>query len=268
MARRVDRPRGARVTVGCLPGLVLAALMIVPVEVAEAKTPGKTYCFNGVCHRVKSIAETQRLVGVKTVLHASHYDSCKKDRYNPCGLTSSGEEFRPWKADNAASPLYPDGTKLLVWHPGSKKAAVVRINNAGPYYGKRTLDLSKATADRLGFGHGGISVVHAKVLAAPSQAEATYKRNRTYASVPGYLGFFDTIDKALLSVGKAIASVFVPPAQASNRAARVASKSNGTNLSRAGGDRKPGTAGNGNGAKKPKSADLLHVQSLHVQSLA
>ena len=62
---------------------------------AEAKTPGKTYCFVGNCHRVKTIEETQALVGVEESITASHYDDCSKDRYNPCGLTSSGERFHP-----------------------------------------------------------------------------------------------------------------------------------------------------------------------------
>jgi rare lipoprotein A len=240
---------------------------VASAGIAEAKTPGKTYCFNGICHRVKTISETQRLVGVRTVLHASHYDSCKKDRFNPCGLTSSGEEFRPWKSDNAASPLYPDGTKLLVWHPGSKKAAVVRINNAGPYYGKRTLDLSRATADKLGFGKGGVSTVHAKVIAAPTPSEATYKRNRTYASVPGYIGFFDTIDKALTSLGQAVAGLFGAPAQAASRPPAIArtriattTKANGA---KSNGDKKPSGA-----AKRTTSADGKKPKSAAAKSLA
>src|SRR5262245_14307501 len=84
-------------------------------SVAEAKTPGSTYCYYGTCHRVKTLAETQSLIGGKELLQASFYDSCKNDRYNPCGLTSSGEAFEPERADNAASPIYPDGTTLLVW---------------------------------------------------------------------------------------------------------------------------------------------------------
>ena len=82
-----------------------------------------------VCHRVETIAETRREIGKRRVLYASHYSSCKVDRFNPCGLTSSGERFRPNAPDNAASPIYPDGTKLLVWNPSNGKTVVVRINN-------------------------------------------------------------------------------------------------------------------------------------------
>ena len=82
--------------------LVLAAGL--SGDTAEAKTPGKSYCFYGKCHRVKSIAETQALVGKDEIVHASHYDSCKRDRYNPCGLTSSGAVFDSEAPDNAARP--------------------------------------------------------------------------------------------------------------------------------------------------------------------
>ena len=62
-----------------------------------------------------------------------------------------GRGVPPGQADNAASPIYPDGTTLLLWHPQTQEAAVVRVNNAGPYWGERKLDVSRATAEKLGF---------------------------------------------------------------------------------------------------------------------
>ncbi|MEE8579636.1 MAG: septal ring lytic transglycosylase RlpA family protein, partial [Hyphomicrobium sp.] len=133
---------------GCIAlSLVALAVMALPVRIAtqaEAKTPGSTYCYHGICHRVKTIEETRSLVGLQQSIEASHYDDCTRDRYNPCGLTSSGERFRPDRPDNTASPIYPDGTTLLVWNPETKHALVVRVNNAGPYHGNRKLDLSVA----------------------------------------------------------------------------------------------------------------------------
>jgi len=178
--------------------MALAALAL-PVELvapAEAKTPGSTYCFYGKCHRVKTIAETQALVGVEEVVHASHYDDCERDRYNPCGLTSSGERFHPDRPDNTASPIYPDGTQLLVWSPKNKRALVVRVNNAGPYWGNRTLDLSRAAAEKLGFEGDGVANLKVKVIKAPDPAEARYKKNREYDPVPGDIGQYTTIAEA------------------------------------------------------------------------
>lgn len=163
---------------------------------AGAKTPGREYCFNRVCHTVKSIEDTRRLIGVTTKLKASFYDDAKSDRYNPSNLTSSGEYFRADKPDNAASPIYPDGTKLLVWHPGSRKALMVRVNNAGPYWGDRKLDLSRAAAEKFGITGSGVATVQVQVVEAPTKAEATYRRGRTYSPVKGYLGQFASLDAA------------------------------------------------------------------------
>lgn len=162
----------------------------------EAKTPGKSYCFYGKCHRVKTISETEALIGKDATIMASHYDSCKRDRYNPCGLTSSGEAFNSEAPDNAASPVYPDGTTLLVWSPATKVSLVVRINNAGPYWGDRTLDLSRKAAEVLGFAGQGVAKLQVRVIDAPTVAEATYKRNRKYDPVPGNIGTFASLDEA------------------------------------------------------------------------
>ena len=165
-------------------------------EAAEAKTPGKTYCFYGKCHRVKTIAETEALVGTEETVRASHYDSCKRDRYNPCGLTSSGAVFDSEAPDNAASPIYPDGTTLLVWSPATRASLVLRVNNAGPYWGDRKLDVSRKAAEVLGFAGQGVATLMIRVIDAPSLEEATYKRNRTYDPVPGYIGEYGSLDAA------------------------------------------------------------------------
>lgn len=180
--------------------VALAAAMILPAlapQVALAKTPGKTYCFNGTCHTVKTIPEMVALVGKEESVTASFYDDCKRDRYNPCGLTSSGEKFRANDADNAASPVYPDGTVVLLWNPSNGQAATVRVNNAGPYWGKkRKLDVSRATAEKLGFKKRGSAKLAVKIISAPSKEEARYKKNRRYDAVPGALGSFPSVASA------------------------------------------------------------------------
>jgi rare lipoprotein A len=163
---------------------------------AEAKTPGKTYCFYGKCHRVKTIEETEALVGTEETINASHYDSCKRDRYNPCGLTSSGAEFDSEAPDNAASPIYPDGTTLLVWSPATQASLVLRVNNAGPYWGDRKLDVSRRAAEVLGFASEGVATLKIRVIDAPTIEEATYKKNRIYDPVPGYIGQYASLDDA------------------------------------------------------------------------
>lgn len=179
-------------------GLAVGAVLLVSgvADRADAKTPGKTYCFHGKCHRVKTLAETQALVGKEETVMASHYDSCKRDRYNPCGLTSSGAKFNPEAADNAASPVYPDGTTLLVWSPDTRASIVLRVNNAGPYWGNRKLDVSRRAAEVLGFARRGVAKLKVRVISAPTVAEARYQRNRKYDPVPGYIGQFASLDEA------------------------------------------------------------------------
>jgi rare lipoprotein A len=183
-----------------LAALAALSFQTLTVSPAGAKTPGSTYCYYGTCHRVKSIAETEAMIGQEETLVASHYDSCKKDRYNPCGLTSSGEAFNPETDDTAASPIYPDGTKLLVWSPETSVAIVLRINNAGPYWGNRKLDVARGAAERLGFAGEGIATLKVRVLSAPTVEEATYKKNRTYPPVPGYIGRFASTESAQVAM--------------------------------------------------------------------
>ncbi len=196
----------------CAVGTI-SLLTIAPPE-AQAKTPGQTYCFNKVCHRVKTIDETVAAVGKTTDVTASFYDDARRDRLNPSNMTSSGELFQAGRPDNAASPVYPDGTKLLVWNPGTKRSAVVRVNNAGPYHGKRLLDVSRTAADALGFRKQGVAKLHVRVLEAPTEREARYQRGRKYAPVPGFLGIFGSIEMALADATRAVASLVVPPAAA------------------------------------------------------
>jgi rare lipoprotein A len=200
--------------------LAAVALSAFAANVSDAKTPGKTYCFYKKCHRVKSLSETRELVGQDITIAASHYNDCRFDRYNPCGLTSSGEKFHPDRADNAASPIYPDGTILLVWHKSTRDAAVIRINNAGPYWGNRKLDVSIATAEQLGFRGRGVTTLETRVIKAPDEQEAQYSRNRRYHPVPGYIGKHESIEAAeraavaAMAVSAIAASTLAPPSGA------------------------------------------------------
>lgn len=188
------RARGLKSSHGILLALAVSAIVPASGEGVQAKTPGARYCFNRVCHTVRTIEETKASIGRTELVVASFYDDAARDRFNPRNLTSSGEMFAPGRADNAASPVYPDGTTLLVWNPATRQAAVVRINNAGPYYGRRKLDLSRAAAEKLGVS--GVADVAVRVLSAPTLADATYARGRKYPPVPGFLGAYASLDQA------------------------------------------------------------------------
>lgn len=207
---------------GISAALFAALLPLVCAVTAEAKTPGKTYCFNGVCHKVNTIAEMVALVGREQRFTTSFYDDCRRDRYNPCGLTSSGEKYRVNDADNAASPIYPDGTVLLIRNPANGSSAVVRVNNAGPYWGKRKLDVSRGTAEALGFRKRGIAKLEVKVLSAPTAKEARYRKHRRYEAVPGAIGGFASLTAAETGMTVAVAARMTPLNRKSNAWVRLA----------------------------------------------
>ena len=208
---------------GCLRGAASAAAVTVmslgllwptslaTSSIAAAKTPGKSYCFHGHCHRVMTLDETRRAVGKKMVLHASHYDDPKKDRYNPSNLTASGEWFRAGTPDNAASPKIPNGTVILAWNPATRQSAVLRINNAGPYWGNRTLDVSRAAAERLGFVRQGVATLHVQIIRAATPEDVAYRKGRRYAAVPGHIGAHPSFEMALADASRRMNGSFPAP---------------------------------------------------------
>ena len=70
-------------------------------------------------------------------------------------LTANGERYNQY-ANTAAHKTLPFGTKLEVCYQGCE---VVRINDRGPFIPGRSLDISKGTAERIGFIHSGIGQV-------------------------------------------------------------------------------------------------------------
>ena len=79
-------------------------------------------------------------------------------------ITFINEEFHADRPDNAASPIYPNGTVLALVNPKTNATAVVRINNSGPYFKGRLLDVSRATAVQLGFLDAGIAQLKVTVV--------------------------------------------------------------------------------------------------------
>lgn len=193
-SRRLALPALVPAMIGAAAALIVS---VAAVPTADAKSPGTRYCFHGLCYRVGTLAQTDTLVGWRGYVLASYYDSCHRDRLNPCGLTSSGAVFRADRPDNAASPLLPDGTVILAYNPKTGDASVLRINNAGPYSGERKLDVSRAAAEKLGFRKQGVAALVITVLQSPTRSEARYVRRRVYPKVPGYIGKFPTVDIAL-----------------------------------------------------------------------
>lgn len=77
--------------------------------------------------------------------------------------TASGERFNP-QALTAAHRTLPLGSKLKVTNRANGKAVVVRINDRGPFVGKRLLDVSYAAAQQIGMVRAGKAMVSLELL--------------------------------------------------------------------------------------------------------
>lgn len=105
---------------------------------------------------------TAHLGGVKTmdILHgpASWYGAQFQGK-----PTASGEPFDPAKLTAAHKEL-PFGTEVRVTNQVNGKSVVVRINDRGPFVGKRIIDLSRGAAERIGLIKRGVAPVKVEVL--------------------------------------------------------------------------------------------------------
>jgi rare lipoprotein A len=72
------------------------------------------------------------------------------------GRKTANGEFFDEMAFTAASKTLPFGTLLKLTNPRNNKSVIVRINDRGPYYFSRELDLSKGAAMALGMIKKGV----------------------------------------------------------------------------------------------------------------
>lgn len=84
--------------------------------------------------------------------YGSHWDGRK---------TASGEIFNHKKLTVAHRTL-PLGTRVLITR-GSHKV-IAKVNDRGPYVKGRSLDVSQAVAQRLGFKNKGVARVQLRVI--------------------------------------------------------------------------------------------------------
>jgi rare lipoprotein A len=77
--------------------------------------------------------------------------------------TASGERFDE-DALTAAHETLALGTRVRVTNLRNGRSVVVRINDRGPHYRGRSIDLSRGAAARLGMIHPGTAPVRIEVL--------------------------------------------------------------------------------------------------------
>jgi rare lipoprotein A len=77
--------------------------------------------------------------------------------------TASGERFDSG-AFTMAHPKLPFGTMVRVTNLRNGRSVVVRVNDRGPFVGKRIADLSQAAASEIGMMHKGVARTRIEVL--------------------------------------------------------------------------------------------------------
>jgi len=93
--------------------------------------------------------------------------------------TASGEVFDSEEL-TAAHPTLPFGTTIRVTNLKNNKNILLRVNDRGPYFARRILDVSLAAAKRLGFVGAGTTQVRVEIVKypkaylLPSLAKAAY----------------------------------------------------------------------------------------------
>jgi rare lipoprotein A len=77
--------------------------------------------------------------------------------------TANGERY-DMNQMTAAHRSLPFGTKVRVINQRNGRAVVVRINDRGPFTGRRIIDLSRGAASALGMVNSGVAPVKLEVL--------------------------------------------------------------------------------------------------------
>lgn len=90
------------------------------------------------------------------------------------GRTTANGEIFDMHAMTAAHRTLPFGTWLLVENLNDGQSVRVRVNDRGPYVGKRILDVSRAAGVALGMMGPGVVPVRIRVVEAPAARSTTF----------------------------------------------------------------------------------------------
>ena len=91
-------------------------------------------------------------------------------------LTANGERYSMYQM-TAAHRTYAMNTIVKVTNLNNKKSVIVRINDRGPFYHTRDIDLSYAAARKLGMAEKGIERIKIEVIKAAKKPKGkVFKR--------------------------------------------------------------------------------------------
>jgi len=89
-------------------------------------------------------------------------------------LTANGERYNMYNM-TAAHRTYAMGTRLKITNLSNRKSVKVRVNDRGPFYSSRSIDLSYGAARKIGMIHKGVGRVKIEVLSG----KKSYKKAKS-----------------------------------------------------------------------------------------
>jgi len=132
-------------------------LLVTPAAIADDTTMQQ---FSPVRDRATVMARRLlRAVGDIQTGVASFY------HHSLHGVKTASGELYDQQAMTAAHPTLPIGTAVKVTNRHNRRSVIVRINDRGPNFGSRILDLSRAAAAELGMLRRGLAPITLEVLA-------------------------------------------------------------------------------------------------------
>jgi rare lipoprotein A len=99
-------------------------------------------------------------------------------------LTANGERYNMYGM-TAAHRTYAMGTRLKITNLTNKRSVKVRVNDRGPFYSSRKIDLSYGAAKKLGMIHKGVSRVKIEVLSSHGK-KSKYNKKTKYIKKTKY----------------------------------------------------------------------------------
>lgn len=106
----------------------------------------------------EGLAQHPVTVVKEVVGHASWYGANFHGK-----LTASGEPFDMTEL-TAAHPTLPFDTRVRVTNEANGRSVIVRINDRGPFSGRRIIDLSRKAAEQIGIRAKGVGRVRLEVF--------------------------------------------------------------------------------------------------------
>ena len=102
------------------------------------------------------------------------------------GNTTASGEIYDSEGLTAAHPTLPFGTTVRVTNISNRRNILLRINDRGPYIGRRLIDVSRQAAERLGFVDSGTTPVRVEVVARPTSKPGNGKSLISQTRLPSW----------------------------------------------------------------------------------